>query len=71
MLAFNELTCRRVIGMAPSPIQLTEIEAFIRLYGPPQMPLDIFVELLREMDNEYLDKLSTSHGSTNRPRSRS
>lgn len=68
VLAYNQLTIRRQMGFTAGPIPLSEIESFVRLYGPPQMPMDIFVELLGVMDHEYLQKLN-SHGNrrTHRP----
>ncbi len=57
--AYNILASRRTFGMAPNPIQLSDIMAFIQVFGPPTVGLDLFVELLGVMDIKYLE---LSHG---------
>lgn len=56
--AYNFLASRRTVGMAPNPIQLSEILAYIQVYGQPQLPVDIFMDLLSTMDSKYLEKRS-------------
>jgi len=57
--AFNLLNRSRNQGMSQGYIPLTEIEAYIRLYLIED--IEMFVTLIVEMDNVYLDK-SRSHG---------
>jgi hypothetical protein len=61
VLAFNFLTDRRSIGMVANPIPLTEIEAYFNLLGDQVVPKDIFLELMRVMDLEYLEKANRGH----------
>ena len=53
--AFGMLSSKRAIGMAPNPILLSEIEAYVRLFGPPSLPLNLFIQLISEMDSKYLE----------------
>ena len=55
------------MGFAANPISLSEIESYIRLFGTPAMPIDIFVDLLGVMDNEYLKKLNGNRGPNKPP----
>lgn len=52
VMAFNILGSRRVGGEfgTKSPIQLSEIQAYVGLFGKPQMPMWMFVEILGRMD---------------------
>jgi hypothetical protein len=38
----------------PNPISLSDINAHINLYGPPLLPVDVFVDLLYQIDVVYL-----------------
>jgi hypothetical protein len=64
VLAFNYLTGRRQVGFAANPIQLTEIEAYIRLVGDSGIPRDIFLELLSGMDEVYMQKVNSGNKSS-------
>lgn len=63
--AYNVLASRRTSGMAPNPIQLSEILAFMELYGRPSISIDVFVELLGVMDTKYLELKSGDRPSSN------
>lgn len=58
VLAFNFLSDRRPIGMVANAIPLSEIESYFNLFGDSDIPRDIFVDLLQEMDDEYLQKVN-------------
>lgn len=64
VLAYNFLASRRSIGFTPNPIPLSEIESYVKIFGTPSMPVDVFVELLGTMDVEYLTKLHGTHKSS-------
>lgn len=51
--------------MSPNPIQLSEIMAFIGLYGRPTISIDVFIELLGVMDTKYLELKSGDRPSSN------
>lgn len=44
--------------MAPNPIGLSEVLAFVGIYGQPTMPIESFVELIGTMDMKYLELFS-------------
>lgn len=48
--AFNILGSRRTGEFGKNPIQLSEIRSYVELFGSPQMPMWMFVELLGRMD---------------------
>jgi hypothetical protein len=52
--------------MAPNPIQLSEIVAFIGLYGKPSISVDVFIELVGVMDTKYLELANGNSPSSNR-----
>ena len=56
VIAFNHLTHKRPIGMALGRIPMSEIVAYIHLFGAPTIPLGVFVELLEVMDEAYLER---------------
>lgn len=56
--AYNILASRRTSGMAPNPICLSEILAFVGIYGKPTMPIELFVEIIGTMDMKYLELFS-------------
>lgn len=58
--SYNILAARRTVGMSPNPIQLSEIEAFFRMYGNPSIGIHTFIELIGTMDSKFLD---LSHGN--------
>lgn len=58
--AYNVLSAKRTSGMALNPIQLSEIYAYLRRYGEPLLPEDIFMDLLSAMDLKFLEM---SHGN--------
>lgn len=63
VLAYNFLAGRRSMGFSANPIPLSEIKSYIEIFGVPQMPMDIFIDLLGLMDMEYLSKVhSKNHG---------
>ena len=51
--------------MGLNPIQLSEILAYIQLYGPPAMELSMFIELLGVTDTKFLD-LENGNVASNR-----
>ena len=53
--AYNILAARRTAGFTANPIQLSEIKAFIELYGPPSIPIDLFISLIGSMDMKFLE----------------
>lgn len=54
--AFQFLTHGRPIGFGgPLPIQLVEMEAYIRLYGIPTHEWVAFIKIMRVIDIGYLD----------------
>lgn len=63
LTAYNMLASRRTIGMAANPIQLSEIKAYIDIYGPPSIAVDLFIDLVGLMDIKYLE-LSHGHSPT-------
>jgi len=68
--AYGILSTKRTIGFAPNPIQLSEIKAFIELYGEPSVGYTIFEEIIRVMDGADLEfmaaktKVSEGNGSS-------
>ena len=58
VLAFNFLSDRRPVGMIANAIPLTEIQSYIQMFGEPDIPRDVFIDLLQEMDDEYLKKVN-------------
>jgi hypothetical protein len=56
--AYNVLASRRTSGMMPNPINLSEILAFIQIYGHPNISIDRFVELIGVADMQYLELFS-------------
>lgn len=56
--AFQILHRHRSAGMAPNPIQLSEVVAYINLYGPPSTDIDLFLSLITVVDNVYLERYS-------------
>lgn len=61
--AFEVLDGRRTYGFAANPIQLSEISAYIDLFGQPSMGVELFEQLLRIMDYAQLAE-SKPNGST-------
>lgn len=64
--AYDVLGARRSIGLTVGPIQLSEIVAFVQLYGEPSIPMDIFIELIGSMDTKYLELQGGNKHSGNR-----
>lgn len=60
VLAYNHLASRRQAGMILNPIPLSEIQSYIDLFGPPDMPIQVFIDLIGVMDSAYLEKM---HGN--------
>lgn len=54
--AFRILSRHRTVGFEVNPIQLSEIRAFIEIYGEPSMTVPIFIELLSLMDEHVRAK---------------
>jgi len=52
--AFSTLAASRNIGMAAGPIPLSEIEAYVRLFGLVDDDLERFVHLIYAMDGAWL-----------------
>jgi hypothetical protein len=50
--------------MLPNPIQLSEIAAYVNLYGPPTVRIEIFVELISVLDDDDLTNLRSKSGNT-------
>ena len=50
--AFKVLNRTRQVGMGPSPISLSEIKAYLELYGASDQ--EAFIEYILEMDEAYL-----------------
>lgn len=59
--AYSILSKRRNVGFGASPIQLSEIIAFIQLFDRPSVSVDVFVHLIGVMDTKYLE-LSNKDG---------
>jgi len=53
--AYNVLASKRTSGLASNPIQLSEIEAYLRIYGQPSIPVDVFIDLIGIADLKYLE----------------
>lgn len=53
LYAFRKLNRTRQQGMGPSPISLTEIKAYLDLYGSSDQ--EAFIEYILQMDAAYLD----------------
>lgn len=53
--AYNVLSARRTMGFAANPIPLSEINAYLSIYGPISVPVDLFIDLLGAMDLIYLE----------------
>lgn len=63
-LAYNFLAARRSVGFSANPIPLSEIHSYVEIFGPPPMPMSVFIDLLGIMDIEYLSKVHTkNHGN--------
>jgi len=56
VVAFRILNRHRTIGFEVNPIQLSEISAFIDIYGEPSMGVELFEELLVVMDEHVRNK---------------
>lgn len=70
--AFGILSNKRAVGMVANPILLSEIEAYIKLFGPPSLPIPIFVEMIGLMDSKYLQlNAPKDSGNGNKPKRRS
>lgn len=61
--AFDILSERRNNGVAQNPIQLSEIAAFVNLFGPPSVPISVFVHLIGVMDLASVAPKATNHGN--------
>lgn len=70
VLAYNFLASRRSVGFTANPIPLTEIQSYIQIFGPPIMPMDVFIDLLGMMDMEYLSKVTPKNHGTKPPSKR-
>lgn len=55
--SFMILHNRRGAGLALNPISLADIAAFVALWGPPALDLEIFVALIGCLDNVFLKEL--------------
>jgi hypothetical protein len=53
--AYNVLAARRTSGLTVNPIQLSEIKAYLEVYGDPCVPVDVFVNLIGVMDLQYME----------------
>jgi hypothetical protein len=56
--AYNMLASRRTSGMAANPISLSEISAWIQIFGEPTVPVIAFVELIGTVDQKFLELCS-------------
>jgi hypothetical protein len=56
--AYNMLAARRTSGMVPNPIALSEISAWIHIFGQPTVPLTLFIELIGVIDQKFLELCS-------------
>lgn len=63
--AYNVLASRRTAGIALNPISLAEIAAYVQIFGPPTIPMDMFVELLGIMDIKFLELSNASKHPSN------
>lgn len=52
---YNTLASRRTCGFTPNPIQLSEIDVYLRIFGGPSIPVDVFLDLIGMMDVKYLE----------------
>lgn len=68
MRAFNVLHATRQSGMGPNPIQLTEILAYLQIYGTDDV--DRFVKYIQYMDNAYLEAYAKKAEAEARERER-
>lgn len=64
--AYNFLASRRTCGMGPNPIQLSEIKAFVDLFGLPSIHLYEFVHLIGLIDQKYLELSNGNRGTDGR-----
>lgn len=61
--SYNILAKRRTSGVAPNPIQLSEIRAFIDLYGMPSCGIEVFEALIWAMDVKELESYGNKSSS--------
>jgi hypothetical protein len=54
--AFKILSPQRNIGMEVCPITLSDIKAYIDLFGEPLLGRELFVNLLSQVDQTFLEK---------------
>ena len=52
---YRILSSRRSIGFSENPIPLSEIVAYVALFGSPSIPVDIVVDMIGIMDSKYLE----------------
>lgn len=64
--AYNLLAARRSYGSGPNPIQLSEILAYVEIFGCPVVGMEAFVELIGVTDVKYLE--TVDHGNKQRKR---
>lgn len=63
--AFNKLAQRRTCGMSANPIPLSEIHAYIQLFGEPSCSIDLFEEMIGLMDKAEME-LASGNATSNR-----
>jgi hypothetical protein len=62
--AYNVLASRRTAGLTVNPIQLSEILAYIQLFGYPSVELDTFVDLIGVLDRRFMELQSGDNSSS-------
>jgi hypothetical protein len=50
--------------MIPNPVQLSEIAAYVQLYGPPTVHMEIFIHLIILVDDDDLSNIKSSRGNS-------
>lgn len=60
--AYNTLASRRTSGMAPNPIALSEISAWVQIFGHPTVALTTFIDLIGVVDQKFLELASNGNG---------
>jgi hypothetical protein len=62
--AFNQLNSSRQLGFSSGPIPLTEIYAYMQIFGIESISeRAIFLERMRILDNAYLEHLDAKSAS--------
>lgn len=52
--AYKILDATRTYGLSMNPVQLSEMRAYIDLFGLPPVPVDVFVKLIGTLDQRHV-----------------